>query len=250
MQFEYVDLLAGEYAQRRNSNELYSERAFARTLGLSPGYLKLLFQGKKRLSLLRARDVVARLNWTELKKRQFLSCVETSSFKNQRRLRQKVILKEQIFFELSDWFHFAVVELIKTNAGVISLPQVCSKLGLAETEANFALNNLTRIGLLTRSKNGKYKAPEHYEMPSVSSLGIRKFHAQTLRLALAAIEGQSPEERELRGLTLAFEKKRLLEAKTFISKFVSDFEKRFGGTKPDSVYQLSLALFRLDKDNK
>ncbi len=252
MTYEYVDILAGEYAQRKNSNDRYSERAFAQSLGLSPGYMKLLFQGKKRLSLARAQVLANRLGWTELKKQKFLSVVAANSLKTKKLLKDKLILKDSTFFEISDWFHFAIIELIKVNGGTTSLKQVCSKFNLSQVEAKFALKNLVTAGLLETTDDKKYKSPKRYEMPSVSSKGIRKFHGQTLRLALAAIEGQSLEKRDLRSLTLAFDQDRLLEAKEFVAKFVSDFEDRFGGENRNlnSVYQLNLAFFRLDKEDQ
>ena len=63
METKYIDLLIGEFTQRKNANPRYSERAFAGALGLFPGYLKLLFHVKKRISITRAQDVIGRLVW-------------------------------------------------------------------------------------------------------------------------------------------------------------------------------------------
>lgn len=60
-----TDYLITEYVRRRNGNSRYSERAFAQAIGLSPGFMNLLFKGKKQLSLARAADIAHRLNWTE-----------------------------------------------------------------------------------------------------------------------------------------------------------------------------------------
>lgn len=68
----YVDLILEEFSRRRNANFRYSERAFARDIGVSPGFLKLVIQRKKNLSLERAKSVAIRLGWTESKKAQFL----------------------------------------------------------------------------------------------------------------------------------------------------------------------------------
>lgn len=51
-------------------------------------------------------------------------------------------------------------------------------------------------------------------------------------------------ERELRGLTMAFDKDRMAEAKKDIQKFVAQFEKKYGKGNRNSVYQLSLAFFQ------
>jgi hypothetical protein len=88
---------------------------------------------------------------------------------------------------------------------------------------------------------------EQYAVPSLSSSGIRKFHRQMLEKAIAAVEDQSTEERQLRGLTLAFDSKRIDEAAQMIKGFMTRFERRFAAGSPDRVYQMSLAFFSLDK---
>ncbi len=153
-------------------------------------------------------------------------------------------MKDKDFFEVSDWFHFAIVELIKAKKGSVNLNDVRSRLKLSETEARFALKSLVGVGLLKTTGQNRFSAPDSYEMPSISSEGIRKFHTQTLQLALRSIVGQPMSSRELRSLTLAFDKKRMLEVREYLSKFVAGFEKKFASGERDSVYQLNLSLYQ------
>lgn len=246
----YVDLLVAEYISRKAVNSRYSERAFASAVGLSPGFLKLLFQGKKKLSVARAQEVASRLNFREPKRSKFLKSVRGAADKASSHLSGKNLLQENEFTEISDWFCFAIVELVKVKRGNISMEQVVDELGISKTEVVFAFNQLMKIGILKEDSRGHYCVPDSYEMPSISSEGIRRFHRQMLLMAHASVSSQTPEERDLRGLTLAFEKSRLDEARKDIQKFVTAFEKKFGQGEVDSVYQLSLSMFRLDKDLK
>lgn len=250
MQESYVEILISEYLQRKALHPRYSERAFAQTLGLSPGFMKLLFQGKKRLSFERAKIISLRLNWNELKRRKFLSGVQRATSKHSAKLQGKYVLRDHDFLEISDWFHFAIIELIKMNRGKITAEQIASSFKLSVTEVSFALSTLEKMGMVEALGDGKYRSLQDYEMPSISSEGIRKFHRQVLELASKAIEAQPMDGRDLRALTLAFPKSRMLEAKSDIQKFVRNFEKKFGSSegqkKLDSVYQLSLAFFQLD----
>lgn len=242
-----VDFLMAEYVRRKNDNSRYSERAFAQALGLSPGFLKLLFQGKKQLSLARAQEVALRLQWTESQKAKFLNSMQTASAKKAKSLKGKFLLSDLDFFEISDWFHFAIIELIKAKDGQCSLEEICQRLEISKTEATFALKHLKRLNMVEELKNGSYRVPDSYEVPSITSEGIRKYHKQMLELAKDAVEKQTMNERDLRGLTIAFDQARVEEAKEDIQKFVAQFEKKYGKGPRDSVYQLSLALFRLDK---
>ena len=242
----YVDLLINEFVQRRTSNARYSERAFAQSLGLSPGFLKLLFQGKKQLGLPRAKEIANRLNWTEPQKIRFLRSFADSSNHRVSSLKKKFLLSDKDFFEISDWFHFAIIEFIKVKKGSVEIDDICKGFSLSKTEVSFALKHLLRLGVVGEESK-RYSVPDAYEVPSISSEGIKKFHKQILDRAARAVDEQAIESRELRGLTLAFDKTKIKEAKKEVQKFVSSFEKKFGKGNPDSVYQLSVALFQLDK---
>ena len=247
MSREYVDLLFTEYLDRKLINGRYSERAFAQALGLSPGFLKLLFQGKKHLSFERSKEIAGKLRWTEQKKQVFLKRVQEASLKNQKSLLGKVVVDQESFVEIADWFHFAIIELIKVKNGSVTIEQICKRLKLSKTEASFAIKHLLRVGMVKQLNASKFNSPNDYEIPSISHSGIRKYHHQMLTLASRSIEDQGMEKRNLRGLTLAFDSERIEEAKNEIQKFTSSFEKKFSAGKLDSVYQLSLAFFRLDE---
>lgn len=242
-----IDFLMAEYIRRKNDNSRYSERAFAQALGLSPGFLKLLFQGKKQLSLARAQEITLRLQWTEAQRVAFLNSIQIASAKKAKTLKGKFLLNELDFFEVSDWFHFAIIELIKSKNGECTIQEICRRLEISKTEATFALKHLKRLKMIEGVKKDSYQVPESYEVPSITSEGIRKYHKQMLQRAKDAVEEQNLDERDLRGLTIAFDKARVHEAKKDIQKFVAQFEKKYGKDSRNSVYQLSLAFFRLDK---
>lgn len=239
--------LMAEYVRRKSDNSRYSERAFAQALGLSPGFLKLLFQGKKKLSLTRAQEITLRLPWTESQRAKFLKAVQAQSANKAKALKGKFLVNDVDFFEISDWFHFAIIELIKARNGQCNLEEVCKFLAISKTEAAFALKHLKRLNLIEEVARASYRVPESYEVPSTTSAGIRKHHKQMFQRAKEAIDEQIVTERELRGLTIAFNKSRMQEAAEDIQKFVAQFEKKYGSGTRDSVYQLSLAFFRLDK---
>jgi uncharacterized protein (TIGR02147 family) len=247
MTYNYIDLLIGEYVQRKAKNKAYSERAFARSLGLSPGFLKLLFQRKKNLSEARADEIARKIGWTELKREKFLSSRRISG--NGRKLKsQQTKLSEADFLEISDWYHFAIIELIKTRAGSVSIEQISKALGLSRAEVKFSVKLLEMRSLIRRIGDAQYSLTEYYEMPSVTSDAIRKYHQQTLTLALESVTAQSNETRDLRALTLAFDSAYLSEAKQYIEEFVASFDEKFSRGQRSSVYQMNIALFKLDKE--
>ncbi len=235
--------LVDEFVSRKRKNFRYSERAFAKSVGLSPGFLKLLFQGKRALSMTKAKEVANRLGWSELESKVFLSSLQQEKDRKKNKELTDTASVEK-FFEISDWHHFAIVEIVKTKKETTA-KEIAKRLGISSTEVIFSLRVLAKHGLI-KLVNGNPEAVQNYIVPAISSSAIRKFHAQMLSKAITALEGQSIEEREMRSLTLAFDKKRKAEAAQMLKEFMQRFEKRFGSGKTNCVYQLSLAFFSLE----
>jgi hypothetical protein len=239
-----LNRLVLEYVERKAKNPRYSERAFAKSIGLSPGFLKLFFQGKRCISAKRAKEIADRLGWDEIEAGELINDV------NRKKLIQeeKAIVAVDRFMEISDWYHFAILELLKVKNS-LTAKELSNQLGISPLEAEFSVRLLCKHGLL-KSKNGKLIPKDNYIVPSCSSSAIRKFHKQCLSKAIDAIEEQTKEERDLRSLTLAFDESRKDEASAFIKEFVSKFEKKFGTGDFNRVYQLTLAFFSLDRGKK
>jgi predicted transcriptional regulator len=239
-----ADKLVGEYLARKSRNERYSERAFAKAVGLSPGFLKLYFQGKRGLSLAKAKEVCDRLGWSDQEAGNFLNSIECD-----RRARKggDPGYKVESFFEISDWYHFAIVEILKTKKN-ISAEEIARRFGLSVMEVEFSLRALLRAGLVAKKKSG-YVAVDDYIVPAISSSAIRKFHTQMLGKAQHAIAEQPMEAREMRSLTFAFDPAEKAAAAAMIKEFMQKFEKKFSGRKSKKVYQLSLAFFNLERES-
>src|SRR5688572_11978959 len=102
----YVDFMKAEIMSRKARNPGYSERAFARAAGLSPGFMKLVFQRKKNLSLRRAGEVASRLSWNELRRKSFLESVRSGKTGAPASAGIRAVSIDD-FIEISDWYHFA-----------------------------------------------------------------------------------------------------------------------------------------------
>lgn len=243
MQIDAVTWLQKEFVKRRAKNPQYSERAFARTLGLSPAFLNYVLNRKKKLGPKRALAIAQRLNWSELNTFAFVQAVSSQ--------KKKIAVGHSVsaenFHEMADWYYFAIVEATEF-ASIQTATDICSLFEISANEANFALETLLRNGLLAK-KNGKYRrSHSEYDTPPMSSSSIRKFHRQSLEKASLSVDEQSPEARELRSLTLAFDSGRLEEIREDIRRMMKKIEKKYSSGKKDSVYQLNLAFHRLDKE--
>lgn len=250
----FSDFIKQEYADRKKSRPKYSERAFAKFLKLSPGFLKLFFQGKKSISVKRAIELGRRLNWSEIKINLAIDVLQKSKSKNQYILdgRQDEPLSKayqamslENFTILSEWYFFAIVELCDLYPEGVTLPIVIRRLGLSEVDASLALMQLVHAGLITHVEKKYKKLQLHYGVAEQDSDIIRKYHTQVLEKSIHSLSTQILDVRENMALVLSFDSAKMKEAKAAITKFTHDFNQAYSGEKNDSVYQLIISFFSL-----
>ena len=121
----YSELLREEFAQRKELNLSYSLRAFARDLKMSPAALSMVLKKKKGISLAKATYVAKKLKLNDDLTAWFCSSVgakhsrsaaERIKFEKQLQVVSKPInqfdeLNLEYFKVISDWHHFALLEL-------------------------------------------------------------------------------------------------------------------------------------------
>jgi cyanate lyase len=214
MKTQFVAELFREYQERKSRSRGYSERAFARDIGLSPGFLKLLMQRKKKISADRARKVARTLMWSE----------EKIAF-----LTSEVSIHDLDFLEITDWYHFAVIEMLRTSKTGLTADEMGRRLGITRSEVDYAMKHL-------QSTRGD------------SREGETKLQRQTLTKAIEALDNQPTAT--FRTECLAFDPARAEEVRTFFEKVVEDFKTKFSEGDRTAISQLNLAFHRLDKPKR
>jgi uncharacterized protein (TIGR02147 family) len=171
-------------------------------------------------------------------------------------LKQKLIAQNKVHqidganFEMANnWYHLALLELMELKECDHSLEWFARKLNLNKTTVKAALERLLDLKWIT-FKNGKYQATfeqseSSYDIPSAV---LKAFHVDLLKKAEQSLYFDGVDEREFLNMTLAFSTKQMQEAKEEIRKFQKEFAEKFypKNKDKDSVYQLSIQLFRLD----
>ncbi len=261
----HLVILRNEFERRVTRNKSYSLRAYARDLGFSPAALSSVLNLKKGLSEKKASEITARLGLSKKEKEFFVLSVisqhSRSSLKRknalekvkQERLRQARISKIESgdFASLQSWYSLALLEMMELPSCTHKLEWFAKKLALNSIIVKGALERLAKAGLVS-FKNGKYRplTTESVTEVDVPSQAIKKFHAELLKKAEAALFFDPVLEREFLNMTVAFPSTEIEEAKQVIREFQEAFAQRFYHDtlhKKDSVYQLSLQFFRIDK---
>jgi uncharacterized protein (TIGR02147 family) len=252
----YRTWLKDEFAQRCQRNPRYSLRSFARDLRILPSRLSDIFNGKQGMSVGVARRLAERLGWDAPEQEFFAALVESEHARSQTKrelARRKVAdgnyqtLDHDTFALISDWYHFAILELVFTEGFRPQLKWIARRLAITEIEVEQAVERLVNLGLLIRHG-------EHWEvtqkfpatMSGVPSKAIKKFHAQIMKKAADALYLQEIERRDFSTISVAINPDDLPEIKEEIKKFRRALEQKYKArANKREVYALSMQLFSL-----
>ncbi len=249
-------MLKQEYLDRKVRRSSYSERAFARDLKVSSGFISLLFRGQRSLSPAKGLQIANRLGWSEERVNQFVDLIQRQGLQSASSAKVKgkakspfVELEIDAFRFIADLNHIAALTLIQSRDGQTS-KSVAKILGLTPVEAELVISRLNRLGMV-EDENGRLKtSKKSVEIKEVPSEAIRSLHRQAILKAEEAIEGQSAAIRNLAALTLSFNPRQMSEAKAFTNRFLKAFEKKFGNADHGEIYQINTQFFKLSKGNK
>jgi uncharacterized protein (TIGR02147 family) len=256
-----VELIQQEWAQRRERNPALSLRSFARFLKVSPGRLSEILSGKRQISAEMADKIADRLGLNPEVRQVFLQSVfnrkraSVRSRFEQTRLQPTVEYQQlsmDAFHIISDWYHFAILNLRDCDDFKCGETWIAERLNLNTSEVKLALNRLERIGMIEWKKNMWYRTQAHIATSDgVFSAGLKKGHRGILEKALASLDDVEPIDRDNTNMTMAIDPAKMPKAKEAIKKFRRKFTKDFemGGSRTE-VYTLAIQFFPLTKVRK
>jgi len=262
----FIDYMRDELMSRHKKNPRYSLRAFSNQVQLSSSFISKLLNGKRPLTKQTFLSISARLalppeiesyylkrefiehkvNWTKDSHLNFAKeNVDTNSY---------LKLNQDQFSFISEWYHFAILELITVEGFIPNPNSIAAQLGISSLEAKESLDRLIRMKLIDikQNKNGQtYFATSNYTTidKKIVTSATQKQQKSFLKLAIDAVERVPIDERSQTSMTMAIPQSRLAEAEKLINNFRRDMTsilQRKG--KRDSVYQLSISFFPLTRN--
>ncbi len=259
MPTDFVEILKHQYETRKTRNPRYSRTAFARDIGVSPGSFSLVLARKTGLSTRLAGSIAMSLELDEDERDRFCDLVaskhaRTASDRRAAALRlskydsQTHSLTADAFRVISDWYHFAIMELA-TVRGFQNTPEwISRKLGITADEAEHAVERMKRLEILETNETGKLHAkPGFVILPSGHPNDDgRKFHEQVLAKALQSLKVHRIEERDFASVVVRIRRADLPSAKKKLKDFRRTFVQELAdGQDHDDVFCLSTQLFGL-----
>lgn len=238
------DLIREEYSQRRKRNNNYSLRAFARDLEVSVGALSEILANKRKLTPKSTKKILPHLNLSPVKKDAFLKNVLKSYGEDNMmtsHVADEVLLAEDHFQFISEWYHFAILSVLKLDDYVEDPAWIAARIGIQSFEAKNALSRLQRLGLVTK-KDGRSvrKVSAFTTTQDIPSAALKESHRQTLEQSIVSLFRDPVEIREISSTTLAIDRTRIREAKDLIVEFRKRFQALMEDGQKTEVYNLNV----------
>lgn len=228
--------LQREFIRRCRNNSSYSLRAFSQFLQIDQSFLSKIFKGKRNIT----EDFALRLV-VKLRLKSTNTFIEENSH---------LSLQQDELELLSNWSHFAILELSKTKNFKYDPSIIAARLGLHKTEVIAAVERLEKLKFIQlNAKQMIVLTPNTTWTNTKNTTDARRiFQRELLKKSIDAIEHVPFERRENGSLTVAINKNRLPEFKEKLKSVRRDLAEFFqsdGEKNLDEVYQLTLAFFPL-----
>jgi hypothetical protein len=251
---DWPALLRAELVARSRRNAQYSLRAFAKSLAMDPSTLAKIISGKRPVGERLARALAQRLGWTD---RVFPTLGAQGLAAQARATADYESLAADEFAVMSEWYHYAILELMRTKVFRNDTRWIASSLKISHAEAVDALHRLIRLGMIERTKSGKLiDRTSGFTTTTANRFTTDAFRAmqrEILEGAVAALESVPFELRDHSSMTMAIDRRNLEKAKDLIKRFRRELDALLspsGRTDLDEVYQLSVALFPVTSFSK
>ncbi len=256
----YREWLKETFAVRCKKNPSYSLRAFARDLGLFPSHLCDVFNGKQGLSRKTAIRIADTIKLKESEKQLFVTMVDAEHSRNPSQRKRAVERLEKLkitetvqkigadtFNVISDWYHFALLDLMETVEFVPDMDWIAKRLEITKDEASRAVERLVSIGLLEMGAKGWIKTRQFPSVFSdIPSEPIRKYHRALLQKAEISLTTHPMETRDFSSMSIPIDPSDLDEIAEDIRVFRRSLDNKYKlRARKNAVYALCIQFFSL-----
>ncbi|WP_413291489.1 TIGR02147 family protein [Bdellovibrio sp. HCB337] len=244
-----IEHLQKIFAERSRKNPKYSLRAFANSLDLDSSTLSAILRGKRPLTSKMAMKLIDRLEIEDPLQMQLLLMGTIGG----QDAAQKIDYAE---FDMASaevvgsWEHFAILSVLELSKTKSDTKSIAKRLNIPMGVAMEALYRMEKLGLIQKSDTSWKLTGKNMSTPTnIPNTRLRAAHRQHIERALESLEKDSVQSRDITGITMAINSKKLTEAKNLIQDFRRRLSAFLEAGDRDSVYRLNVQLFPLTQEN-
>ena len=248
VQVKFVGMIRQVIIEKQFRNPLFSLRAFARQLHLSPSSISEILRGKRRVSKKSAARILDGLHVNPDQAANWLSNFPEKH--TRKRFPAAESKYEQLDMDqyqaIAEWYHFALLSLLDTSDFRSSPRWIARRLRITEVQARKAIERLVRLRLI--KKKGRILSTTGQKFitsDNISNLSLKKAHSRNLELADNSLQKDEVDVRDFTAITMAIDPKKLREAKRLIRKFRERISYCLERGEKREVYKMCVQLFPL-----
>lgn len=237
------NILQNEFQLQFAKDPYFSVRSFARMLEIDSSSLSKILSGQRTISTKLVHRICDKLHFGPKLRGQLLGEIHGQSTEPSPYHQ----MTTDTFAVISEWYHFAILELTYVEDFKNSPRWIAKKLGLRPAQAKLAVQRLLRLGLLKESKGQLIKTHASLTNYSegITSSAHRHLQLELLNKAISCIETVKPANKDITSMTMAIDLAKMPQAKKRILKFRRDMCKFLESGLREEVYSLSIQLYPL-----
>lgn len=229
-----IEMLKKEFETKRSKNKSYSLRAYANYLEMDPSNLSKIMRYDLVPRLVLRKRLAEKLGFADK---------ELTKLVHDKHIHPYEL---ETFKLISDWYHYAILELIQVPTAKMSVNWLSKSLGLTKNTITEALKRMEKLDLI-RSENGVYINNTSFSS-SITTTQTSKAHRdqqkQILEKAIVALEEVPLEFRSQSSMTMAIDRNKLDEAKELIKEFRRNLAVFLTESNQlNDVYNLTVSLY-------
>ena len=248
-------------SERCDRNPRYSVRAFARALGIDHAALSRFLSGVRFPSYKTAQRILKDLDLTPTERQRFLNSLAQArgqtlqrvgpEFRRMPEIAETHELSLEIFRVISDWYHYAILELTFVKNFSSDPRWIAKELGISITEAKLAIERLLLLKLLEKGPSGKLKKAHGHLTTAhkdVTNSGLKRHQSQILERAIESLQNDPIESRSMTSMTMAIDPQKLPAAKKMIEGFTQSLCQFLESDQQEQVFELGICLYPVQKN--
>jgi len=246
------EMLKLDYKLKQSKNSKFSQRSFAKMLGISSGRLTEIFNGKAPITEKSARTIATKLKFSAEDKLLFLTLVENEALARLKRPvnpKKSRKLSHDEFTLISDWEYFALMSLIETSTFKSDKTWIAKKLEISPERLEVVLQTLQAENLIKINDNKQiintYRSMS--TLTDVPSDVLKKSNKECILQGIEKMYAIGPELRDVTSLTFPVDITKLPKAKALIRKFKMKMTELMPVKTTSEIYNLNIQLVPISK---
>ncbi len=261
---DYRDFLKEFYESKKKESPFFSLRYMSGKVGMDPGNIVKVFQGKRHLSKRLLEGFINLCDFKAKEAKYFRALVAFGKAKKEnevKRLYEELIsLKDVQSLKLratqyefyKKWYYTAIAALLNFYEFKGDYKSLANQLTppITVKQAKEGIRLLEKLRIVKKNDDGIYSLTNNFLTTGNEwhSIAIRKFQEETTRLALESFKSQSPKERNMSTLSISISEEDLDKINELTKEYRKSILKLVDETEnPNRAYQLNIQLFPLTK---